>query len=148
MHVSIVPIKLAKGCYVPRELHSLLPADSSPSPPIHTHFLLPRAILGHFKIQVPAQPTRRVPSTRATNMCYLHCTPLHSARAACCCRLLLPTTRYVYTTEIGPSRLPTSLGAILVPLMCTRSDICLLYCIRLFCLCVMWFFLTSYMFDC
>ena len=103
----------------------------TPPPPrlsIHTsYFLAPYSASSRYRSQ-SLSPTRRVPPPprpdpfrNATNMSYLHCTPLRSARGACCCRLLLPTIRYVNTTEIGPSRLPTSLGAILVPLMCTRS---------------------------
>ena len=119
----------------------------TPPPPrlsIHTsYFLAPYSASSRYRSK-SLSPTRRVPSPPyplAKNMSCLHRTPLHNARAACCCRLLLPTIRYVYTTEIGPFRLPTSLGAILVPLMCSRSEYnctlivrnmmnmrCLLYC--------------------
>ena len=52
---------------------------------------------------------------------YQPTTPLTCTRAASFCRLLRRHSRYVTTTEIRPSRITPSLGAILVPLFCTRS---------------------------
>ena len=87
--------------YYVRELHSLLPADSSPSPPKHTHFLLPLAILGLLKIQVPvtfAYSPR--PSLPPYHQCNEHVLPTKYSPPQCARRLLLSSAAPHHTLRL------------------------------------------------